>query len=224
LSQLFGAEQTLTNFDTLPMTVRLDGGKTDLTLSLPMPFAQRAHAVLMNRTSKPMGLQAEIVGSQAVPSDDWGYLHATWNERSSGFSATDRYAVADIQGRGKYVGTMLFVRGRAAPDTSIPSPFNFLEGDDRTIVDGVASKGTGTEDVFDGGWYFIDGRFDRPFSALIAKGTEQDANIGSVSMVRWNVLANAIPFRESFRLEFEYGANIPETALSYASVAFYYLR
>ena len=224
LSRLFGAEQTVTNFDTLPMTVRVDGGKTDLTLSLPMPFARRAHAVVTNRTTKEIGLHAEVVGSRTVPSGDWGYLHATWNEQSSGFSATDRYAAADIRGRGKYVGTMMFVRGRAAPDTSIPSPFNFLEGDDRTIVDGVASKGTGTEDVFDGGWYFIDGRFDRPFSALIAKGTEQDSDIGAVSMVRWNVLSNAIPFRESFRLEFECGANIPETALSYASVAFYYLR
>jgi hypothetical protein len=88
----------------------------------------------------------------------------------------------------------------------------------------VASKGTGTEDVFDGGWYFIDGRYDRPFSALIAKSTEEQTETGSVSMVRWNVLTNAIPFRESFRLEFEYGAYRPETALSYGSVAFYYLR
>jgi hypothetical protein len=151
-------------------------------------------------------------------------LHARRNEQTSDFSASGRYAVADVQGQGKYVGTMMLVKGRAASDTSIRSPFNFLEGDDRTIVDGVPSKGTGTEDVFDGGWYFIDGRYDRPFTALIAKNTEPDTEIGSVSMVRWNVLSNAIPFRESFRLEFEYGANLPETALSYASVAFYYLR
>jgi hypothetical protein len=224
LSRLFGQEQALANFDTLPMTVRVDGAQTDLTLSLPMPFSRRAHAIVTNRTAKSLAMRAEIVGSAAVPSGEWGYLHATWTEQTDGFSAAGRYAVADVQGRGKYVGTMMFVKGRAASDTSIPSPFNFLEGDDRTIVDGVASKGTGTEDVFDGGWYFIDGRYDRPFTALIAKGTDPDADIGSVSMVRWNVLSNAIPFQESFRLEFEYGANLPDTASSYASVAFYYLR
>jgi hypothetical protein len=43
-------------------------------------------------------------------------------------------------------------------------------------------------------------------------------------MLRWNVLTNAIPFRDSFRLDFEYGARKPETAINYSSVAFYYLR
>ena len=132
--------------------------------------------------------------------------------------------VADLRGRGKYVGTMMFVRGREDPETSIRSPFNFLEGDDRTIVDGVESRGTGTEDVFDGGWYFIDGRYDRPFTALIAKSANDATEEGDVTMLRWNVLANAIPFRDAFRLDFETGANRPETAISYASVAFYYLR
>jgi hypothetical protein len=224
LSALFGAEQTLTNFDTLPMTVTVGNEQTDLTLALPMPFASHARIALSNRGAKPISLRAEIVGSASSPEAEWGYLHADWREQSTGFEPGARYVAADLHGSGKYVGTMMFVRGREDPETAIPSPFNFLEGDDRTTVDGVISKGTGTEDVFDGGWYFIDGRYDRPFTALIAKDSDDATKVGAVSMLRWNVLANAIPFREAFRLDFEYGANRPATAISYASVAFYYLR
>jgi hypothetical protein len=224
LADLFGAHQTLASFDTLPMTVQVDASQTDLTLSLPMPFASRAVVTLGNRSAKSLQVRAEIIGSQTLPGADWGYFFASWQEQSDSFTPGGRYVAADVRGRGKYVGTMMFVEGREDPETSIRSPYNFLEGDDRTIVDGVVSKGTGTEDVFDGGWYFIDGRYDRPFSALIAKASDDTTDVGSVSMLRWNVLANAIPFQDSFRLDFEYGANRPATAVKYASVAFYYLR
>ena len=224
LASLFGAEQTLTSFDTLPMSVTVGNGQTDLTLAMPMPFASRAKITLSNRGAKAIALRAEILGSSALPQAEWGYLHAERREQSTGFESGARYIAADLHGRGKYVGTMMFVRGRQDPETAISSPFNFLEGDDRTTVDGIVSQGTGTEDVFDGGWYFIDGRYDRPFTALIAKSSDDATNEGAVSMLRWNVLANAIPFRDAFRLDFEYGANRPETAISYASVAFYYLR
>jgi hypothetical protein len=224
LADLFGAHPTVASFDTLPMTVRVEGSQTDLTLSVPMPFASRATVTLTNHAARAFQVRAEIVGSPTLPGSDWGYLHASWQEQTDSFTAGGRYAVADLRGRGKYIGTMMFVQGREDPDTSTPSPYNFLEGDDRTIVDGVISKGTGTEDVFDGGWYFIDGRYDRPFSALIAKNSDASTGIGSVSMLRWNVLANAVPFQDSFRLDFEYGANRPQTAIRYASVAWYYLR
>jgi hypothetical protein len=222
LADLFGAHQVLASFDTLPMTVRVEGSQTDLMLSVPMPFASRAGVTLVNRGAKPLQLRAEIVGSPSLPVGDWGYLRASWREQTDSFTPGGRYVVADVAGRGKYIGTMMYLQGREDPEGAIPSPFNFLEGDDHTVVDGVLSKGTGTEDVFDGGWYFIDGRYDRPFSALIAKNSD-DVN-GAVSMLRWNVLANAIPFQSSFVLNFEYGANRPETAAKYASVAFYYLR
>ena len=224
LAALFGAHHTLASFDTLPMTSRVEGSQTDLTLSLPMPFASRASVTLSNRGTKPIQVRAEIVGSPGSPTHDWGYLHASWREQGDSFAPGGRYVVADLHGRGKYVGTLMFVQGRADSEGATPSPFNFLEGDDRIIVDGVASKGTGTEEFFDGGWYFIDGRYDRPFSALIAKTSDDATGLGAVSVLRWNVLANAIPFQDSFRLDFEYGANRPETAISYASVAFYYLR
>ena len=224
LAQLFGAHQVLASFDTLPMTVRVDGRETNLTLAVPMPFASRARVVLANRGTKPVRARAEIVGSPRVPPGDWGYFHAVWHEQKDGFTRGARYVVADLEGRGKYIGTMMFVQGREDPNTATPSPFNFLEGDDQKVVDGVVSKGTGTEDVFDGGWYFIDGRYDRPFSALIAKASDSETNVGSVSMLRWNVLSNAIPFQKSFRLAFQFGANQPETAISYASVAFFYMQ
>jgi hypothetical protein len=224
LADLFGAHQSVTSFDTVPMTVRVEGGQTELTLSLPMPFRARARVGFMNHAGRSFHVVTELTGRSAIPAGDWGYFHATRSERTGEFHADERYVVADLHGRGKYVGTLMYLEGRADDDTATPSPYNFLEGDDRTTVDGTLSKGTGTEDVFDGGWYFIDGRYDRPFSALIVKTSNDETKTGAVSMLRWNVLANAIPFRETFSLDFEYGANRPQTAISYRSVAFYYLQ
>ena len=48
----------------------------------------------------------------------------------------------------------------------IDPPF-YLEGNERAFVDGAAQPqilGTGTEDFFDGGWYFYDQLFSLPFS------------------------------------------------------------
>ena len=224
LDRLFGAQQTVTPFDTLPMTVVVSETQTDMTLSLPMPFASRATVTLTNTGGRPLHFLAEAIGSTSTPAGEWGYFHAAWREKLGEFAPNERYVAAELAGAGKYVGTMMYVVGQKDPETATPSPFNFLEGDDRTVVDGTASLGTGTEDVFDGGWYFIDGRYDRPFTALIAKTSNDDTGVGAVSMLRWNVLANAIPFRNSFLLDFEVGARRPVTGISYASVAFYYLK
>jgi hypothetical protein len=44
-----------------------------------------------------------------------------------------------------------------------------------------------------------------------------------VTAARWSSLRDAIEFRESLDISFEYGANRPASAAAYTSVAFYYL-
>jgi hypothetical protein len=43
-------------------------------------------------------------------------------------------------------------------------------------------------------------------------------------MLRWHILSDARSFQDSFRLEFEYGPDKPQTLIEYDSVAFYYLE
>lgn len=84
----------------------------------------------------------------------------------------------------------------------------------------MVSDGTGTEESFNGGWYFSDGRYNGALSALIHM--KQDSSRGEIAAARWNVLSDSSDFRDRFRLSYEYGANHPETAFEYVAVGFYY--
>ncbi|HTU59263.1 MAG TPA: DUF2961 domain-containing protein, partial [Polyangiales bacterium] len=155
-----------------------------------------------------------------APPSEAGHFHVRFVERAE---PGDRYQVAELRGPGKYVGTLMFMQGQADPDSiAPPHTLAFLEGDERIVVDDIESVlGTGTEDYFDAGYYWLSGRFDSPFATLVA--LSEDDEHGSVTAARWHVLTNSIEFRESFDFSFEYGADLPKTAERYASVAYYYL-
>src|SRR5581483_11285520 len=166
----------------------------------------------------------EIDGVEGVPAADWGYLRTVSNHRASP-EPGERYQVASINARGKYVGTVMRMLGQANPTGSFPDPFNFLEGDDLTLADGkIVTQGTGVEESFDGGWYFVHGPFSAPFSAAVSVGPRAPDIPGQVTAVRWSLLGDAIDFRRSLDLSYEYGADSPVTAIEYGSVALYYAR
>jgi hypothetical protein len=205
------------------MSVRIAAGQVALELSWPMPFFTHARVVLRNRGQASREVSVRVVGDQEEPAGTSGHFHAVWNERRGPFHSDERYMVAAVRGRGKYVGTLMYMHGSTDTDSATPYPLGFLEGDERVSVDGRAAVlGTGTEDYFDAGWYFRDGRFASPFSALIARSDDGASGLGSVTAARWHLLGDAIEFADSFELSFEYGANRPQAASDYASVAFYY--
>jgi len=107
----------------------------------------------------------------------------------------------------------------------MPNPLNFLEGDEIGTVDGVPSiHGDGTEESFNGGFYFDGGPYSWLFSSAIALSSDATTGAGAASMARWYILGDAIAFQDSFVLEYEYGANKPALVSDYSSVAFYYLK
>jgi hypothetical protein len=222
LAAWFGARHALASFETWPMAVRASGEMVTLRTTLPMPFAQRARLTLRNEGAHARALHLRIGGTPAVPSRSWGRLRTSWAVRTDPAEG-ERFVIADLSGPGKYVGTILYMKGRRAPNIPAGSePLSFLEGDERVEADGEIGLGIGTEDCLGGGWYFIDGRFDSPFAALIDKQSDPAGDTGQISAVRWNILSDAVNFSRSFRLSLEYGANIPATAIEYAAVGFYY--
>jgi hypothetical protein len=105
-------------------------------------------------------------------------------------------------------------------------PLNFLEGDARGIIDGtLAIRDTGTEDFFNGSFYFEDGSQATPFAQ--AWGVVDDRpdlpGHGEANACRWFVLGEAIDFDESLDLSFEIGPGKPHTLDRYRSVAYAYL-
>jgi hypothetical protein len=224
LAALFASNATVTSFDTLPMSVTVQGTQTILRLTLPMPFATHAVVALVNAGTASYTVHARLDGVAEAPASEWGYLHATRNETMTPADGT-HYTALDVTGRGKYVGTAVHFVGGSDPTATFQSPFNFLEGDDLETADGApATKGTGTEEYFDGAWYFNTGAFAAPFSAVTYVGAGASANTGEVAAVKWQLPGDSISFQDSFDIGFEYGANVPATAQDYESVAFYYAK
>ncbi|MBX7258167.1 MAG: DUF2961 domain-containing protein, partial [Candidatus Hydrogenedentes bacterium] len=152
------------------------------------------------------------------------YFHAMYRQE---FPATmgQRYLLADIKGRGHYVGTVLNCRQNTASW--------FGEGDDFFYIDGEkepSMRGTGTEDYFCDGWGFRvqAGAF---YGALLFEGFQRG---NRTSVYRWH-LADPITFSKSLRAEIEHVGPVldqngkqlsgyGERADDFSSVAFWYQK
>jgi hypothetical protein len=223
LSVLYGVVRDSLGYETLPMSLRVAADHVELVWSWPMPFFEHARIELVNRGDAPHALGMRQALSRSAPDAASGHFAAIGQHRHGPMAAGERHLVAAISGRGKYVGTLLTMRGEPDPDAANKHPLSFLEGDETFVVDGrIAGQGTGTEDYFGAGWYFRDGHFATPFGALIELNLDDKSQTGSASAARFHLLRDAIEFDRSLELTFEYGADRPKTALEYTSVGFYY--
>lgn len=223
LALLFGARHRLAPFTTLPLSVELDGNSARLTLSVPMPFAQRAQIELVNATDTPRTLRVRLYGSDELPRGEWGRLHVALSEQRDP-QPGQRFDAAAVSGRGKYLGTLMYMRGKADESRSVrASELGFLEGDERLEIDGqLTALGTGTDNYFNGGFYFKDGPYNAPFAAVSQLDADEDRGVSETTMVRWTILSEQLSFQSQLALSFELGADRPGTVRDYAAVSFYY--
>jgi hypothetical protein len=118
------------------------------------------------------------------------------------------YNILEFKGTGHYVGVNL----------TLPAVGRNLEGNERMYVDGVRSpviQGTGTEDYFNGGWYFDKGAFTTQTHGAPALGAPFGA-------YRFH-LSDAVPFSSSIRVAIQHGATDNLTD-PYGSVAYFYAK
>jgi hypothetical protein len=225
LDAFFGCREQIAPFRTLAMRVRRRGSEWEAACYLPIPFRQRARIRLRNDGSTAVTVRASIGLDRALPTEPWGYLQARLYAVEGPQPAGAQFEVLNVAGRGRYVGTFLFAAGRSDPrPRELRAALNILEGNETGIIDGeVRIRGTGTEDYFNGGFYFADGPFDHPFGAanFVEGGLIDD--LGIVSCCRWHVLSDAIDFQRSFVLRFQYASDNPGLVVRYATVAYYYL-
>jgi hypothetical protein len=117
----------------------------------PMPFRKHIRVTLTNDSPRAkIDSVYYYVDWQGLPSlpEDVGYFHARYRQEHPCVTDDD-YMIADITGRGHYVGTVLSVRNMYHGW--------FGEGDDRFFIDGEEEpsiRGTGTEDYFGDAWGF----------------------------------------------------------------------
>lgn len=123
----------------------------------PMPFSSSATLTLANHaTSGPtVTVSWQLRRSHAPPPMGCGLFTARLRENPETTIGVD-IPVLELEGRGRWVG--LFADLGSVDTTSRA----YLEGDERLFIDGSlhpAVYGTGTEDLFNGGFYFDQGEF-----------------------------------------------------------------
>ena len=182
----------------------------------PMPFAKGARIEIENRMEKPTLVFFHFLGQKygKLPEDTL-YFHAQYRRENPTVRGRN-YTILEAGGDGYFAGTILFIQGYDKGDK-----WNFLEGDEFMYVDGetdASIKGTGGEDYFQGGWYYIDGVFNAPCHGLIVKDMEKV----QTSMYRFHTL-DRVNFSKEIRVEIEHGNRpVNEAKADFSSTAFWY--
>lgn len=233
VGEFFGAGLGATDVRSLMFaTVPEPDGSLSLSEWWPMPFARTARVTLVNTTANPVpGIDSDVA---TTPDPRWGPALASG--RAGYFTARSHagpttvgqdWLFADEHGHGKFVGVSHTIRGtRIKTSFSEGAPY-FLEGAERVYTDGAASPqwyGTGTEDFYEGGWYFKDGTH---FSAPVTGQPDQRTATGGcadycVAAYRL-MLADAIGYHSALRFGIEHGKrNMVQP--DYSSTAFLYTQ
>lgn len=181
------------SFVSLPVRVSSEGRARNCYW--PMPFRKSARITVTNESDQRCHAFYYYIDWQkhaALP-EDTAYFHAMYRQEHPCVMGRN-YLLADIEGRGHYVGTVQSVYH--------VSDGWYGEGDDFFFIDGATEpqlRGTGTEDYFCDAWGFR--QQDGPFY-----GTPlwEGYRTGDRSTAyRWHIV-DPVPFTRSLRVEIEH--------------------
>jgi len=215
LGSFFGLGQ----FGSYPdrgLVAGIDASDT-LYMYLPMPFRQHAAIQLLN--TGPGSLPGVGYQVQYRPfTGDFasvGYLTTSYTTTTRAPAGRD-IGVLDATGSGKLVGVTASYTGGLSR--------SYLEGDERIYVDGSRSPafyGTGTEDFFNGGYYFNQGPYSQPMTGNTAHVVAGSAD--HTAAYRF-FLTDAIGFRRRLVVTLQHGPYDNTTGTSASMLAWYYHR
>ncbi len=185
-------------------------------LNLPVPFRSHLRVDVTNLTGSAQAVEVvtEIV---EVPAAMQGRFKLSSQYCEENPTITwGGYDVAGWTTGGNYVGMLLDMQAIATN--------NVLEGDEALWFDNESTAswlGTGTEDYFNGGYYWTDNGGDVVESQLGFHGCIRFGG-GTAAAYRWH-LSDPLPFRTDFKMRFDVG---PWNELygHYRSIAFAYVR
>jgi hypothetical protein len=172
----------------------------------PMPFARHGVGQIVNHGDQPVTLRAAVAASGSRADGDM-YFHARCHATVTQPGVP--HVICAVDGKGTYVGTAVTLVG----DTDL----KFLEGNDQILADGQKLEGTGTEDFFNGGWFF---RFG-PYADRFAGASVLAAGKSRVAAYRWQV-ADCVPFDKHLDVCLQHGPENDTPGLSYRSVGYWY--
>ncbi len=208
-------------YSSLPVCITSDGRARNCYW--PMPFGQSARITVTNESDLPCGAFYYYIDWQKHDelSPDTAYFHAMYRQEFPCVMGRN-YLLADIVGRGHYVGTVQSVYHM--------SDGWYGEGDDFFFIDGAAEpqlRGTGTEDYFCDAW-----GFRQQATPFYGTPLWEGYNAGDRSSAyRWHI-PDPVTFHTSLRAEIEHkgSQSLPDGTVDgfierddlMSSVAFWY--
>ncbi len=200
----------------------LGSDKTKLYSYLPMPFDSSAKLSLVYDKFKEGDAKEIQVSGTIYYTDDKrdakneGKFYAQ-SRREYNPESGKLYTIADVNGKGHFIGTILVSQGLENGHTA------FFEGDDRTLIDGkMAMHGTGSEDYFNGGYYAIMDKWDRVYSLPIFGCLGYSQMTSRTGGYRF-YLTDKLNFNKSFKIAIEHQpAPAANVKVDYSSIGFFY--
>lgn len=195
--------------------MRADG---TLYLYFPMPFFRHARVAITNYGSTSVtGLWAGIKRRPFPYSfDQVGTFAANYSVVNS-TNAAD-LTLLDTAGSGKVVGVVVTESRATCSNCTVR---DYLEGNEHILVDGARTPvvlGTGTEDFFNGGFYFFEGPFGLPSQGNVVHAAP--SNYDATAMYRF-FLSDPIVYRNHVRVSLQHGPT-DNDAVSASSLIYYY--
>jgi regulation of enolase protein 1 (concanavalin A-like superfamily) len=191
------------SYATRALPVGLDANNK-MYVYFPMPFAGNAKVELVSsRGVSTDNIFYEIKHKDFTDSfTNVGYFKTYYTDLHPKAGDGSDYVLLDVDGTGHLVGIVQSMTG--ATDR------RYLEGDERIYVDGSKTPafiGTGTEDIYGGGGYFVHGPFTLPLHGNPTHVVDNTKSTDSTSAYRF-LLQDAVPFRNHIKLTIEHGADL----------------
>ena len=144
-----------------------------------------------------------------------GKLYTVWR-RETEPEIGKPYLIFNAEGRGHHVATLLQAQGLEEGTTE------FFEGDDVAVADGeMRAHGGGSEDYFNGGWYWILDRWDKGVSLPVSGSLGYSMPFARTGGYRF-YLDDKASFEKTYHFTIEHGSEGNASSVDYTSVAFYY--
>ena len=223
-----------THYTSTPMSCTSGG----YNCYFPMPYSQGCRLEIINQSGEPWkGLFFQVQYRELGHQPTQLRFHAQWR-RENPTQPGLPYRILDAKGEGHFAGMHLFMQNTAQwldpqrmvkrfkqsgdPITTIfpeMAGMGMLEGWECMTIDGEATpsvSGTGTEDYFNSGFYFLNGTYSAPQWGC----TVRNYLTSRCAAYRFHI-SDPIPFHQAIIVDMDHGyAN--QVATDYHSVAYWY--
>jgi hypothetical protein len=230
LRAVFGTGERLLPYRSLPVGIVAEGNELVFYYNIPMPF-RSARFVLLNHSGEPLPLVFQAVAHATYPGTENMRLHAFWGTQRMirREDEGDNYTLIDVRGSGKYLGTIVSAWDLDRDALNGPLDknwrFPYLESNmDVWVDDHLALPGTGIEDDFNAGFYYVYAGYFGYNSAYCLSGVtllDYSTPLEPSSQYRF-YLNDAPEFHDRLNVQIQHGNKGNNLSITYSSTAFWY--